>query len=72
MITPDGLQRPVVIEVEPERVYTDQTVLGDLVLTLRDQRTQTADGGTHVRHVLEISGAGADETGPELGTQISS
>ena len=35
------------------RVYADQTVLGDLVLTFRYQLTPTGTGGTHVRHTLK-------------------
>jgi len=53
MITPEGQLRSVVTEVEPGRVYADQTVLGDLVLTFRYQLTPTGTGGTHVRHTLK-------------------
>ncbi|WP_448808362.1 polyketide cyclase [Agromyces bauzanensis] len=72
-VTPQGQKpmRSIITELEPGGVYADQTVFGDLTLTFRHRLAGTADGGTQVSHVLEISGAGADEIGPELGPQIS-
>ena len=45
--------------------------MGELVLTYRHQLTATGNGGTHIKHTLEITGNGADEIGPELGPLIS-
>ncbi len=72
-ITPQGQEamRSTITELEPGRVYADQTVFGDLVLTFRHELCPADDGGTTVTHTLEIDGAGADEIGPELGPQIS-
>lgn len=72
-ITPQGQEpmQSIITELEPGTVYADQTAYGDLTLTFRHRLAGTADGGTLVTHVLEISGAGADEIGPELGPQIS-
>jgi hypothetical protein len=73
-ITPQG-QDPmesVITELEPGQVYADQTVFGGLTLTFRHRLDAGAAGGTTVTHVLEITGEGAEELGPELGPQISS
>jgi hypothetical protein len=60
-----------IIELEPGRVYADQTRFGDLLLTFRHTLSSVTAGGTQVTHTLEITGAGADQVGPELGPQIS-
>lgn len=72
-VTPQGQESmdSVIVEFEPERVYADQTVFGELSLLFRHDLVALDDGGTRVRHTLEISGSGADEIGPELGPQIS-
>ena len=72
-VTPQG-QEPMtstIVELEPERVYADRTVFGDLALTFRHTLRARTDGGTQVTHALEIDGPGADEVGPELGPQIA-
>lgn len=72
-VTPQGQDpmRSVIIELEPARVYADQTVFGDLILTFRHRLAPRHGGGTHVTHTLEVSGPAADQVGPELGPQIS-
>ena len=69
-VTPQG-QDPMestIIDLEPGRVYADQTRFSDLVLTFRHQLTPALAGGTpHPRN----HGTGADEVGPELGPQTS-
>lgn len=72
-VTPQG-QDPMtstITELIPGQVYADQTVFGDLTLTFRHRLTPLEDGGTSVSHTLEITGASADQAGPELGPQIS-
>jgi len=72
-VTPQG-QEPLtstITELVRGEVYADRTVFGDLTLTFRHRLTPTPVGGTRVSHTLEITGAGADEAGPELGPQIS-
>lgn len=73
-VTPQGQDpmQSVITELEPAVVYADQTSFGDLLLTFRHQLVSTAIGGTVVTHTLEITGAGSDDVGPELGPQISS
>jgi len=72
-VTPQG-QEPmgsVIVELEPEQVYADQTAFGDLVLTFRHRLAPQGGGGTRVTHTLEITGPTADQVGPESGPQIS-
>jgi hypothetical protein len=72
-VTPQGQEsmQSTIVELEPERVYADQTVFGELTLTFRHRIVPFEQGGARVAHTLEISGAGSDEIGPELGPQIS-
>ena len=71
-VTPQGQEamESTIIELEPGRLYADQTQFGDLSLTFRHRLIPIA-GGTQVTHTLVITGAGADQVGPELGPQIS-
>lgn len=72
-ITPQG-QEPMtstITELVPGEVYADQTVFGELTLTFRHRLIPLAAGGTRVSHTLDITGADADQVGPELGPQIS-
>ena len=72
-VTPQGqdAMESVITELDPERVYADQTVFGGLVLTFRHRLAPAPGGGTAVSHTLEITGDDADAAGPELGPQIS-
>ena len=72
-VTPQGqdAMTSIIIELEPGLVYADQTSFGELLLTFRHQLQATHGGGTTITHTLEITGAGSDEVGPELGPQIS-
>lgn len=72
-VTPKGqdTMQSVITEIETDRVYADRTELGDVSLTFRHTLTPTADGGTRVRHTLEVGGVAGDTVGPELGPQIS-
>lgn len=72
-VTPQG-QDPMestIVELQPGRVYADQTVFGDLTLTFRHRLSPLESGGTTVVHILEITGESADEVGPQVGPQIS-
>lgn len=72
-VTPQGQEAmtSTIVELEPERVYADRTVFGELTLTFRHTLAPTAEGGTAVTHTLEIDGEGSDAVGPELGPQIA-
>lgn len=71
-VTPQGQDtfRSVIVELEPNQVYADQTRFGDLTLTFR-HRFAPAGDLVNVTHELVIEGASADQVGPELGPQIS-
>lgn len=72
-VTPQGqdAMTSIITELEPGVVYADQTSFGELLLTFRHQLQTTPVGGTVVTHTLQITGAGSDQVGPELGPQIS-
>jgi hypothetical protein len=72
-ITPQGQDtfRSRITKLVENEVYEDETSFGDLILRFRHTLVARVDGGTAVTHRLEIDGKGADETGPELGPQIS-
>lgn len=72
-VTPQGqdAMTSIIIELEPGLVYADQTSFGELLLTFRHQLQAIHGGSTTITHTLEITGAGSDEVGPELGPQIS-
>ncbi|WP_020662390.1 SRPBCC family protein [Amycolatopsis benzoatilytica] len=72
-VTPQGQDtfRSRITELVENEVYEDETSFGDLRLRFRHTLAVRPDGGTVVTHRLEIDGEGADDTGPELGPQIS-
>jgi hypothetical protein len=72
-VTPAGQETmtSVVTEFEPGAVYADETEYNGLVLTFKHVFESKGDE-TRITHVLSISGAGADELGPQIGPQISS
>ncbi|KPC62884.1 SRPBCC family protein [Streptomyces chattanoogensis] len=72
-MTPKG-QEPIVsviTAVEEDRLYADETEFGGVTLRFSHTLTPLPEGGTRVVHRLEITGAGADEVGPELGPAIT-
>lgn len=65
----DTFESRIVDLVEPV-TYADETTIGDVTLLFR-HTLEAMPEGTRVTHRLEITGAAADEVGPELGPQIS-
>ncbi|AJT66067.1 hypothetical protein [Streptomyces chattanoogensis] len=61
----------VITAVEEDRLYADETEFGGVTLRFSHTLTPLPEGGTRVVHRLEITGAGADEVGPELGPAIT-
>ncbi len=59
-----------IVQAEDNRLYADETVLGDVTLRFSHTLEPTRTGGTRVIHRLEISGPAADQIGPELGHSI--
>jgi hypothetical protein len=56
-------------EVEPERLFTDETPLGDAVVRVRHV-LDPADGGTTITYRVEIDGPGAAELGAMITADI--
>ncbi len=61
----------VIVEATENRVYADQTDMGEVTLRFSHTLQPLAGGGTRVIHRLEITGPAADEAGPELGPAIT-
>jgi uncharacterized protein YndB with AHSA1/START domain len=60
-----------IVEAAPNRVYADETELGEVTLRFSHTLEPLTAGGTRVVHRLEISGPAADRVGPELGPAIT-
>jgi uncharacterized protein YndB with AHSA1/START domain len=61
----------VIVEATENRVYADETDLGEVRLRFSHTLAPRSDGGTVVIHRLEITGPAADTVGPELGAAIT-
>jgi uncharacterized protein YndB with AHSA1/START domain len=61
----------VIVEATKNRVYADQSDMGEVTLRFSHTLQPLAGGGTRVIHRLEITGPAADEAGPELGPAIT-
>ena len=61
----------VIVEATENRVYADQTSLGEVTLRFSHTLEPLEAGGTLVSHRLEITGPAADTLGPEIGPEIS-
>jgi hypothetical protein len=60
-----------IAELEENRLLTDVTDLGDLVVRVAHRLDPLPDGGTRVTYQVEVSGPAADTIGEEVGTSIS-
>ncbi|MFI6584267.1 SRPBCC family protein [Embleya sp. NPDC050493] len=72
-MTPTG-QDPIrlrIVEIEEHARYVDETEFGGVRLRFGHTLTRLPGGGARVAHRLEITGAAADEVGPELGPAIT-
>jgi uncharacterized protein YndB with AHSA1/START domain len=61
----------VIVEASDNRVYADETSLGDVTLRFSHTLEPLASGGTKVIHRLQITGPAARELAPELGPAIT-
>lgn len=61
----------VIVEATENRVYADQTSMGEVTLRFSHTLEPLESGGTRVIHRLEITGPAADQVGPELGPAIT-
>src|SRR6266487_5037460 len=60
-----------IAELEENRLLTDVTDLGDLVIRVAHRLEPLPDGGTAVTYRVEVSGPAADTIGEEVGRSIS-
>jgi Polyketide cyclase / dehydrase and lipid transport len=60
-----------IAELEENRVITDVTDLGDLVIRVAHRLDPLADGQTAVTYRMEVSGPAADTIGEEVGRAVS-
>jgi uncharacterized protein YndB with AHSA1/START domain len=60
-----------VAELEENRLLTDVTDMGDLVIRVEHRLQPLAGGGTSITYRVEVSGPAADAIGGEVGTAIS-
>jgi hypothetical protein len=73
LMTPAG-QDPIestIVEISAGERYADETTFGGATLRFSHTLSAPADGVTRIVHRLEITGADADEVGPELGPMIT-
>jgi uncharacterized protein YndB with AHSA1/START domain len=61
----------VIVQATKNRVYADQTDMGEVTLRFSHTLEPLEGGGTRVTHRLEITGPAADQVGPELGPAIT-
>ncbi len=61
----------VIVAASRDRVYADETDLGEVTLRFSHTLASLASGGTAVTHRLEITGPAADTVGPDLGQAIT-
>ncbi len=60
-----------VVVLEPNRLFADETDMGDLVIRVVHLLQPLADGGTTITYRVEVSGPAADAIGEEVGTAVS-
>jgi uncharacterized protein YndB with AHSA1/START domain len=60
-----------VAELEENRLLTDVTDMGDLVIRVAHRLAPLAGGATSITYRVEVSGPAADAAGEEVGTAIS-
>jgi uncharacterized protein YndB with AHSA1/START domain len=60
-----------VAELEQNRLLTDVTDMGELVIRVEHRLEPLAGGGTSITYRVQVSGAAADTRGEEVGTAIS-
>jgi Polyketide cyclase / dehydrase and lipid transport len=60
-----------IAELQENRLLTDVTDLGDLVIRVAHRLDPLPSGGTVVTYRVEVTGPAADNIGEEVGTSIS-
>ncbi len=60
-----------IAELDPNRLLTDETEMGDLVIRVVHRLEPLSSGGTSITYRVEVTGAAADAAGEEIGTAVS-
>jgi len=60
-----------IAELEENRLLTDVTDMGELVIRVAHQLQPLASGGTSITYRVQVSGPAADAVGEEVGSAIS-
>lgn len=60
-----------IAELEPNRLLTDVTEVGELVVRVVHQLEPRSGGGTSITYRVEVTGPAADSVGEEVGTAVS-
>lgn len=73
LMTPKGQEpiRSVITDLRENELHADETEFGGVTLRFSHALAPLPHGGTRVTFRVEIDGAGADTTGPELGPAIT-
>ncbi len=68
----DTILQTAILAMVDNTLLATETPFNGLNLLTYYSLQQSADGGTHVTHTLTITGEGADDQGPKIGSHISS
>jgi uncharacterized protein YndB with AHSA1/START domain len=60
-----------VAELEPNRLLTDVTDVGELVIRVVHRLAPAAGGGTSITYRVEVTGPAADAIGEQVGSAVS-
>jgi uncharacterized protein YndB with AHSA1/START domain len=60
-----------VVELQPNRLFTDLTRLGDVMVRVVHRLDPLSDGRTSISYRVEVSGALADADAAEIGAAVS-
>lgn len=60
-----------IAELDPNRLLTDETEMGDLVIRVVHRLEPLSSGRTSITYRVEVTGPAADAAGEEVGTAVS-
>ncbi len=60
-----------IAELDPNRLLTDVTEIGELVIRVVHRLEPLSSGGTSITYRVEVTGPAADAAGEEVGTAVS-
>jgi len=60
-----------IAELDPNRLLTDETEMGELVIRVVHRLEPLSSGRTSITYRVEVTGPAADAAGEEVGTAVS-